>query len=147
VETLSSQTLSAVNARSSGARDDAWLDRVGVVSSILCAVHCLLTPLLIAALPIVGLEAVLGDGMEWSFVLSGLALGSLSLVPSFRRVHRRFLPLALFAAGAALWMCARLASTDRWELPLVLVGATSLVTAHLVNRLLCRACRACETSR
>jgi MerC mercury resistance protein len=126
------------------------LDRLGVVSSTLCAIHCLLTPLALAALPVIGVQAVLGESLERSFVAAGLALGSLSLTPSFRRLHRRLFPLMLFLAGALLWLIARLglASDSAMELPTMIAGSAAVVTAHVVNRRLCRACRGCaEESR
>lgn len=119
------------------------LDQVAVASSLLCAGHCLLAPLAVAALPLAGMEAALGEPLEWTFVVSGLVLGSASLIPSFRRLHRRWLPLTLFGAGVALWMGARLLASEGWELLFVLGGAASVATAHLVNRRLCLACRSC----
>jgi hypothetical protein len=121
----------------------AALDQVAVASSMLCAGHCLLAPLAVGALPLAGMEAALGEPLEWTFVVGGLALGSASLIPSFRRLHRRWLPLMLFGAGVALWMGARLLASERWELLLVVTGAASLATAHLLNRRWCRACRSC----
>ena len=38
------------------------LDRFGATGSMICAVHCALTPLLLAAIPSLGLSAWLGDG-------------------------------------------------------------------------------------
>jgi hypothetical protein len=120
------------------------LDRLGVACAGLCAVHCVVTPFLFAAMPFAGVEIVAGKGLEWGF-MGGLALGSMSLIPSFRRLHRRLLPLVLFAAGVALWLGARLGagSDSVSELPLVIIGAASLIAAHVVNRRLCRSCRMC----
>jgi hypothetical protein len=128
-------------------QDRLPLDRLGVASATLCAVHCVLTPLVFAALPFVGVEVVLGRGLEWGFMTSGLALGSLSFVPSFRQVHQRLLPLVFFIAGMALWVGARVAlgSGSAFEVPLVLTGATSVVAAHVINRRLCASCRSCES--
>jgi hypothetical protein len=121
------------------------LDRLGVVSSTLCAIHCLITPLALAALPMIGVQAVLGESLERSFVAAGLALGSLSLTPSFRRLHRRLLPLMLFLAGALLWLIARLgpAADSALELPTMIAGSVAVVTAHVANRRLCHACHGC----
>jgi hypothetical protein len=121
------------------------IDRLGVVSSTLCAIHCLITPLALALLPFAGLQIAQGESVERSFVVAGLVLGSLSLVPSFRRLHGRLLPLLLFLAGAILWVIARLgpASESAMEMPTMIAGSLAVVTAHLANRRLCRACRTC----
>jgi hypothetical protein len=125
------------------------LDRLGAASSTLCAIHCLLTPLALAALPFVGLQVALGESLEWAFVAAGLAVGTLVLVPSFRNLHGRLLPLALFIAGVTLWGAARIgpASDAGLELPVMLAGSASLVTAHVVNRRLCSLCTACARAR
>jgi hypothetical protein len=125
------------------------LDRLGVASSTVCAIHCLATPLVLAALPLVGLQVVLGESFEWAFVATGLSVGTLVLVPSFRRLHGRLLPLTLFIAGVSLWMLARvgLASDSVLELPTMLAGSASVITAHILNRRLCRACAACGEPR
>jgi hypothetical protein len=121
------------------------LDRLGVASSTLCAIHCLVTPLAVAALPFLGLQMVPGESVEWMFVVTGVALGTLALVPSFRKLHGRILPRALFMGGVALWVAARLGpgSASTLELPTMLAGSASVVTAHLLNRRLCRTCPAC----
>jgi hypothetical protein len=59
-----------------GVRNDArgwtpgWLDRVGVAGSMLCAAHCLVAPILVAALPVVAGHA------EWMFTIGGLGVVS-----------------------------------------------------------------------
>ena len=118
------------------------LDRLGVASAILCAAHCVLVPLLLAVLPVIGGGLVVGTALEWGFVTCGLGFGSLTLVPSFRRVHQRRLPLMLFAAGMGLWAAAHLGrgSDPGPDAPYMLTGAASLVSAHVANRRLCRAC-------
>ena len=40
---------SCLNPSSSG-----WLDRIAIVMAVVCGIHCLLTPLLLVALPIIG---------------------------------------------------------------------------------------------
>jgi hypothetical protein len=120
-----------------------------VAGSTLCAIHCLLTPLAAAGLPFLGLQVLLGESLEWAFVAAGLAIGTLALVPSFRRLHGRLLPLMLFLAGASLWLIARVgpASESALELPALLAGSASVVMAHLVNHRLCRICAGCGPER
>jgi MerC mercury resistance protein len=125
------------------------LDRLGAASSILCAIHCLITPFVLAALPFLGLQMVLGESLEWTFIVAGLAIGTLTLIPAFRRVHGRLLPLMLFTGGVSLWFAARLgpSSESILELPTMVAGSFSVVSAHLVNRRLCRACGVCADVR
>lgn len=79
------------------------LDRFGATGSLICAVHCALTPLLLAAIPSLGLSAWLGDGFERAFVVFVSALGLFSLLWGYRR-HRAFRALGLLLLGlVTLW--------------------------------------------
>src|SRR3546814_2509913 len=42
----------------------AFLDRFGATGSLICAVHCALLPLVLAAIPSLGLSEWLGDGFR-----------------------------------------------------------------------------------
>ncbi|HEY5972543.1 MAG TPA: MerC domain-containing protein, partial [Pseudoxanthomonas sp.] len=79
------------------------IDRFGATGSVICAVHCALTPLLLAAIPSLGLSAWLGDGFERGFVLFVTVLGLFSLLWGYRR-HRAFRALSMLLVGlAVLW--------------------------------------------
>jgi hypothetical protein len=128
------------------ARDrGAWLDRLGMSAGVLCAVHCLALPVVAALMPIAGLELVSGEGIEWAFAIVATALGGLSLVPGFLRVHRRVQPVFLLLLGTSLLLAGRalVADGSQVEMPIVLTGALSMVLAHATNVKLCRDCRSC----
>src|SRR3546814_18846789 len=79
----------------------AFLDRFGATGSLICAVHCALLPLVLAALPSLGLSEWLGDGFELAFVVFATSVGVFSLVYGYRR-HRRIRALGVLLAGLAL---------------------------------------------
>src|SRR3546814_5117753 len=79
----------------------AFLDRFGATGSLICAVHCALLPLVLAAIPSLGLSEWLGDGFELAFVVFATSVGVFSLVYGYRR-HRRIRALGLLLAGLAL---------------------------------------------
>ena len=79
------------------------LDRLGAAGSLLCAVHCALLPVLIAALPSMGIAAGAGDGFERAFVGFATLLGLFSVVWGYRR-HGAVRALGLLIPGlAVLW--------------------------------------------
>src|SRR5690606_27742029 len=45
------------------------IDRFGATGSLVCAVHCALLPLLLAAIPTLGVSEWMGDRFEMAFVL------------------------------------------------------------------------------
>ena len=120
------------------------LDRLGLLISGACAVHCALTPLVISLLPLLGLLA--DERAEWAVVAFSTTLGVLSLLPSYARYHRRASPLVIFTSGICLILTGRLLLKTEWwaEVPAVVAGALLIATAHAFNRRLCRVCPACE---
>jgi hypothetical protein len=70
-------------------------------AAFLCGIHCLLTPVLVVALPFLAL----GEGVEWSALAGTVSLGTLLLTLGPQRGRGRH--LAMLAAGGALW-CASL---------------------------------------
>jgi multisubunit Na+/H+ antiporter MnhC subunit len=112
------------------------LDRFGATGSLVCALHCALTPLLLAAIPSLGLSVWLGDGFERGFVTFVTVLGLFSMVWGYRR-HRVFRALGMLLAGlAALWAGVLYAPLHQALIPhaiVMSVGGTLVGLAHLVN--------------
>ena len=127
--------------------DEARLDRLGVAASCACAIHCLITPLLVGLLPLLGLSWFADARTEWSFVALSVLLGLLSLLPGYFRHHQRLRPTIVFMTGICLILIARLwEEGSRIETPVVVIGALMVATAHIINLKLCRACTACTTA-
>ena len=61
------------------------LDRFGATGSMLCALHCAVIPVLLAAAPSLGLSFWLSDGVEQALVVFVTLLGLFSLVWGYRR--------------------------------------------------------------
>jgi hypothetical protein len=115
---------------------NSFLDRFGATGSIVCALHCALTPLLLAAIPSLGLSVWLGDGFERGFVMFVTVLGLFSLIWGYRR-HRVFRALGMLLFGlAALWAGVLYAPLHQALVPhaiVMTIGGTLVGLAHLVN--------------
>lgn len=120
----------------------ARLDQVGIIASGLCALHCLLMPLVIGLLPLIGLSSLADEPTEWALMCLAIALGLWRLLPSFWN-HRRWQPLLLLALGAGMFLIARLWWEEMRLLETfgVVLGGMLLATAHALNMRYCRACR------
>ena len=126
-------------------------DRLGIAASALCLAHCLLLPIVAAALPALGLSWA-GEGtVHVAFGATIASIAMLAFVPGYRR-HRRGSVPALAAAGLVLLALGVIAETA-WTHEIVgsissVIGSVMLIAAHGLNRTFCRHCRTCtETPR
>jgi len=112
------------------------LDRFGATGSLLCAVHCALLPVLLAAAPALGLSFWLSDAVELALVLFVTLLGLFSLVLGFRR-HGALRALGFLLPGLfALWAGLLYAPLHHDPVPHAVVmtlGGLLVGVAHLVN--------------
>jgi len=91
------------------------LDRFGATGSLLCAVHCAVLPVLLAAAPSLGLSVWMSDGVELALVCFVTLLGLFSLVWGYRR-HGALRALGFLVPGlvaAAVWPAAPFSGSAR----------------------------------
>jgi len=115
----------------------AFVDRFGATGSLVCAAHCALLPLVLAAIPSLGVAAWLGDGFELAFVLFATCVGIFSLVHGYRR-HRHIRALGVLLGGLALlWTGLLYGPWHHGSLALhaavMTLGGTLIGIAHLLN--------------
>jgi hypothetical protein len=114
----------------------SFIDRFAAAGSLVCALHCAITPLLLAAIPSLGLSVWLGDGFERAFVTFVTILGLFSLVWGYRR-HRAFRALGMLLFGlAALWAGVLYTPLHESVVPhaiVMTVGGMLVGLAHLLN--------------
>jgi hypothetical protein len=143
-----------------------WLDQVAISMAAVCAVHCLLTPVLIVALPIIatgffahehfhiwmlllvlpttGLSIFMGCRKHkdrWTAVLSVIGVGILIAVAIMESGHHA-------AASATCQACDSCAGAAALSIPACAwfntLGGLFLASAHLRNFKLCRKSRCCH---
>jgi len=117
-------------------RSHRLIDRFAALGSLLCAIHCALLPILMAALPALGIGAWLGDGFEQGFVLFATCVGLFSVVWGYRR-HGAVRALGLLLPGLAILWIGVLYSPlhhSLWPHAIAMTLGGSLVgLAHLAN--------------
>jgi hypothetical protein len=115
------------------------LQRFGTVMSLVCAVHCLLTPVVVAMLPLVGHQLHEAHWVEALFIGVAATIGYLTL--GFRcRQHGRFTPLLLLTVGLAAIVGAHLLLPEDGDLPFTIAGALMLAGAQFLDRRYPSAC-------
>lgn len=109
------------------------LDRAGATASLLCAIHCLLAPVL-AATAAAGALLFFHRELEAIFVYSSLVLGAWSLGWGYLH-HKKPIVLALYLlAGVGFLSAIHPASGTPLELPAMVAGGLLLASGHLLNR-------------
>jgi hypothetical protein len=113
-----------------------WVDSLGSVGALLCAVHCALLPVALVLLPMVGFGILASPAFERGFVLFATGLAVASLWNGHLR-HRRYRAMAVLAPGlAALWAGILVPAIHHSLLVHALamsIGGTLVAVAHLVN--------------
>lgn len=113
--------------------DHDWLDGVSVGASLLCLIHCLALPLLIAALPALARALDLREGFHLLVLAAAIPTSAVALIAGRRR-HGAFVPVFTGIAGLALMAAGALfASRAATETALTVAGSLLLAGAHIAN--------------
>jgi hypothetical protein len=115
-------------------------------ASLACAVHCAVLPLLLAALPAIGLAWLDSAWVDWTMV----ALAAVIALRAHRggyTVHRRCLPIGVAVAGLLIiitTICVFKGSASHHYIQAS--GAVVVASSHFLNRHWCRNCVACSAA-
>jgi hypothetical protein len=122
------------------------LDRVGAIVSWICAVHCLIVPILVASLPLVGLSFLASETTEYFLIGLSVMIGAVSLLPAYYKRHRKIRTLLFFIAGITLVISADIVFEENLvgKIVTIAAGAFCITAAHFINRRFCRMCPACS---
>jgi len=118
------------------------LDRIGITATSLCALHCILLPILLPALPLLGLSFLANHQWENVFMLLTGVLGTYALFSGFKRYHRKLYPLYTLFLGMGIYSL-RHDFSEQAEPYIIILGATLIVAAHIINLKLCNSCKKC----
>ena len=79
----------------------AWSDRIGILASIGCAVHCAAMPFVLAYLPSLGLSFLADESFHKWMAIGCFAVAMTAFIPGFRK-HRRITPLVTGGVGLVM---------------------------------------------
>ncbi len=74
-------------------------DFFGMLTSIACAVHCAVLPLLVSSLPVFGINVINNSPFEWLMIFAAFIIGSIAVLHGYRSHHKSLIPFYLFTAG------------------------------------------------
>jgi tetrahydromethanopterin S-methyltransferase subunit C len=110
-------------------------DALGIATSIACARHCALLPVVISSLPILGINIIHNQVFEWGMIGLAFIVGSYSLVHGYVNHHRSVLPVAIFSAGFIFLILKQFA--PQVELLFLAIAVVLIISAHFYNYRLC----------
>lgn len=100
-------------------------------------------PVLLPALPVLGLGFLADEHFERIYLLATVVLGFIALLSGFRKYHRSLFPFYLLALGGIIFWI-------KHDLPYalqnfaVVAGAILVIGAHVLNVKMCKSCKQCE---
>lgn len=111
-------------------------DVVGVATSVACAIHCAILPLMLTTLPIFGMNIIHNEAFEYFMIFLAFAVGLYSLWHGYRKHHHSILPLAIFFAGIMMLIAKQL--WHNYQLLILPFAVILIIAAHLLNYRSCR---------
>jgi hypothetical protein len=106
-------------------------DAAGIVTSIACAIHCALLPVLLTSLPVFGIDIIQNSYFEWGMIALAFFIGCYALYHGYIKHHKSLLPFGLFAVGFILLVFKQF--LHRYEYWLLAVAVALIVSAHYIN--------------
>ena len=110
-------------------------DAMGIATSVACAIHCALLPVLLTTLPILGVNIIHNLFFEWGMIILAFLVGSYSLFHGFIKHHRSYLPVIVFSIGFIFLVLKQFVLP--YEYLLLAIAVTLIITAHYYNYRLC----------
>ena len=111
-------------------------DAFGIATSVACAIHCAVLPLILSSLPLFGINIIENQGFELLMIGLAFVVGVYSLYHGRKKHHHSYTPLLIFALGMVLMVVKSI--TQSHALWLLIPAVTAVITAHFLNYKLCR---------
>jgi hypothetical protein len=119
------------------------LDRVGMILSMICLVHCLMTPVLLISLPILARYYIAHPLFHLVLALLIIPVGLVAFYSGYKH-HHNFWVLLLGAPGLVI-ITGVPYLVHQMQLPLsevlfMSIGSIMMLSAHWINRKSCQQC-------
>ena len=128
------------------------LDKIGFISSLICAIHCSIMPLLILVLPIFSLSMIVNEMFEWIFLAFSLLIGLFNLCFGYKK-HKSYKVFPILCTGFCFLVIGRIMHNhyvhqhifhfDIYNIVLIL-GGILVAISHYLNSKLCNSCNKCN---
>ncbi len=110
-------------------------DALGIFTSIACAIHCALLPVVLTSLPVFGVNIIHNNFFEWGMILLAFIVGVYSLFHGFFKHHRTYSSIVIFCTGFCFLVLKQFYPI--YETWLLTAAVSLIITAHYYNYRLC----------
>ena len=110
-------------------------DAMGIGTSIACAIHCAVLPIMLSSLPILGINIIHNLFFEWGMIALAFAVGSYSLFHGYVKHHRSFIPVIIFSVGFIFLVLKQF--FPQYEYLFLTIAVVLIISAHYYNYRLC----------
>jgi hypothetical protein len=110
-------------------------DALGAITSIACAIHCAVLPVLLTSLPIFGVNIIHNVYFEWGMIFLAFAVGAFSLLHGFTKHHNQYVPVLMFCAGMLFLVLKQLLPSV--EYVFLGIAVCLILYSHYANYKLC----------
>ncbi|MDB5202099.1 MAG: MerC protein [Ferruginibacter sp.] len=114
-------------------------DGLGIATSLVCAIHCAVLPLLLTSLPVFGNDIIHNLYFEWAMILLAFVVGSYSLFHGYAKHHRSLMPVLIFTTGFLFLVSKQF--FHEAETYLLIPAVLLIIGAHYLNYRLCHRSR------
>jgi hypothetical protein len=111
-------------------------DALGIVTSLACAIHCAVLPLLISSLPLFGINIIDNVYFEYFMIIIAFVIGIYSLYHGYKKHHHSYFPLIVFSIGFVLLFAKQV--WHKQQVWLLIPAVILIITAHFINFRFCR---------
>ena len=108
------------------------IEKIGVLLSIACAVHCLTLPIFLFFAPYLASSFAFSSNLEWILVISSFVLAAFILMLDYRK-HRQPLPLYFLGVGIIIKVLDMVLSNQSYAWLFGILLGTVISIAYWVN--------------
>jgi hypothetical protein len=122
------------------------IDKLGIVSSTTCAIHCLVLPLVITFIPYLGLSFFANETFEIIMLVTSIILSMFSICFGYK-THKNKKITLLFSFGLSLLVLGRYVHENNYTPTSALIlflGGIIIALSHYINKKLCNSCTSCS---
>jgi len=110
-------------------------DALGIATSVACAIHCAVLPIIVSSLPIFGINIIHNLFFEWGMIALAFVVGSYSLFHGYIKHHRTSIPVMIFATGFIFLVLKQF--FPQAEYLFLFIAVILIISAHFYNYRLC----------